>query len=154
MFAAKFALAPACATLSPLPSVQTVTVAGTTGTFTLTFNGQTTATTTPLTLVSAKGAVVDNAAVLLQDALNALSNIGGVGGSVSVMQAGNVFTVTFGGTLAAKVQQQLIPASADPNSSFKNGKVTFVATANYDPATGKITFTGAGVTPSVDVATF
>ncbi len=39
-------------------------------------------------------------AAQVQAALNALSSIGGVGGTVSVTQVGNVYTVTFGGTLA------------------------------------------------------
>ena len=36
----------------------------------------------------------------MQAALDALTTIGGVGGSVTVAQAGSVYTITFGGSLA------------------------------------------------------
>src|SRR5260370_26245944 len=71
---------------------QIVTVTGASGTFTLTFNGQTI------------GALAFNAtAAQVQSALNGLSSIGMVGGSVTVTKvtltpASSVFTVTFGGT--------------------------------------------------------
>jgi uncharacterized repeat protein (TIGR01451 family) len=69
--------------------VQTVTISGGAGTFSLTFNGQTT------------GALAFNAtAAAVQTALAGLSSIGGVGGSVTVVAGGGVYTVTFGGTLA------------------------------------------------------
>ncbi|MDB5307092.1 MAG: hypothetical protein JWO38_1294 [Gemmataceae bacterium] len=68
---------------------QSVTVTGTSGTFTLTFQGQTTAQI-PFNVTPAS----------LAAALNTLPSIGGVGGSVTVTQSGNVYTVTFGGTLA------------------------------------------------------
>jgi autotransporter-associated beta strand protein len=71
------------------PRVQTVTLSGTTtGSFTLTFNGQ---ATTSL----AYGA----SAAQVAAALNALATIGGVGGFVTVALAGTVYTVTFGGIL-------------------------------------------------------
>lgn len=70
--------------------VQTIAVIGTTGTFTISFNGATT------------GSLARTATALqIQNALNGLSTIGGVGGSVSVstVVTGNnqTFTVTFGG---------------------------------------------------------
>src|SRR5205085_3190039 len=74
------------ALLGPAAEVQTVTVTGSAGSFTLTFNGS---TTTSL--------VFNASAAAVQNALNALSTIGGVGGSVAVNQVGNVYTVTFGG---------------------------------------------------------
>ena len=87
--------------------VQTVAVNGSSGTFSLTFNGQTTA---QIPVNPALPAAAQAAAV--QAALDALSTIGGVGGSVSV--AANVsatqtlFTITFsGGTLAGKSQPLL-----------------------------------------------
>src|SRR5207302_4783 len=79
------------------PEVQTITVnaTGTVGTFTLTFNGQTTA---PLAYnVPASGGAGPTDSV--ENALNALSTIGGIGGFVTVTQTGNVYTVTFGGSL-------------------------------------------------------
>jgi autotransporter-associated beta strand protein len=83
--------------VSPLGAVvnevQTVNVAGpATGLFSLTFtNNGASASTGPLpALISAAD---------LQTALNKLSTIGGVGGSVTVTQSGSTFTVTFGGTL-------------------------------------------------------
>ncbi|MFO0880161.1 MAG: Ig-like domain repeat protein [Gemmataceae bacterium] len=68
--------------------VQTITVGGTAGTFTITFNGQTTA---PL----AWNATAEE----VQLALNNLPSIGGVYGLVSVTKSGSVFTVGFGGLL-------------------------------------------------------
>ena len=73
---------------------QTFTASGASGTFTLTFNGQ---TTSPLAF--------DATAAQVQTALNALSSIGGAGGSVVVTLAGGFFTVTFGGTLAGPEPQ-------------------------------------------------
>src|SRR5205823_6663453 len=62
---------------------QVVTVLGAVGgSFTLTFNGQ---TTTAL--------LFNDTAANVQSALNALSSIGGVGGSVTVTQVGNTYVV-------------------------------------------------------------
>src|SRR5205085_6819096 len=69
---------------------------------TLTFNGQTTVA------LSATSATL---AADIQSALNNLSTVGGVGGSVNVSQLGNVFTVSFGGNFLA-AQQPLILAAA------------------------------------------
>ena len=82
--------------------VQTLTVGGSSaGTFSLTFNGQTT---------SALSATATAAEV--QAALDSLSSIGGVGGFVAVTQNANVYTVTFGGTLAGANQPQISAAGA------------------------------------------
>ncbi|MBX9583214.1 MAG: autotransporter-associated beta strand repeat-containing protein, partial [Gemmataceae bacterium] len=93
------------------PEVQLVQVTGSAGTFTLIFDGQ---PTTPL-LVTATAA--DVAA-----ALNALPNIGGVGGSVAVTRtgsAGNFFyEVTFGGTLAGADQPQLTATATGAANAF------------------------------------
>jgi len=86
-----------------LAEVQQVSVAGTNGTFTLSFNGQ---PTSPL-LASAT-------AVQVQTALNGLSTIGGVGGSVSVSKTGNVFTITFGGTLGGDQPLLIATGTASP----------------------------------------
>jgi autotransporter-associated beta strand protein len=87
------------------PTVQTIAVSGpTSGTFTLTFNGQTTGSLA--VNVPASGGVGPTAS--MQNALNALSSIGGSGGSVTVTQSSNVYTVTFGGLLAGVTQPALI----------------------------------------------
>ncbi len=77
--------------------VQIVTIAGSSGTFTLTFDGQTTATPIPF----------NTAALTVQTALNNLSSIGGIGGSVTVTKSSNLFSITFGGTLAAQNVSQI-----------------------------------------------
>lgn len=83
--------------------VQTLTIGGSSsGTFTLTFNGQTTG---PLSATASGDEV--------RDALNALSSMQDVGGVASVNQAGNVYTITFGGSLLGYDQPELIAASAD-----------------------------------------
>jgi hypothetical protein len=70
------------------PHIQSVTVQGTlTGSFTLTFNGQTTSSF-----------VVNATAAAVQAALNALPTIGA--GNATVTQTGNVYTVTFTGPLS------------------------------------------------------
>lgn len=80
-----------------IAELQSLTVTGAVGTFTLTFNGQ---TTTPL---SSSATVTE-----IEDALNALSTIGGVGGSVTVKQTANIYTVSFGGSLLGANQPDLI----------------------------------------------
>jgi HYR domain/FG-GAP-like repeat len=76
---------------------QQINVVGASGTFTLRFNGEMT------------GALPYNATSdQIQNALNALPSIGGVGGLVTVTRAvPNEFKVTFGGTLAGVVQQSI-----------------------------------------------
>src|SRR5205085_306604 len=69
---------------------------GVTGDFTLSFRGATT-DSLPFNVPANGGSMRDDS---LENALNALSTIGGVGGSVSVSQSGNVYTINFGGTLA------------------------------------------------------
>ncbi len=76
--------------------VQTVTVNASSGTFTLTLNGQ---TTTALAYNAAPSVV--------QAALNALSSIGGVGGSVAVSYSSSVYTITFGAALAGDTIEAL-----------------------------------------------
>jgi hypothetical protein len=85
--------------------MQAITVRGSAGTFTLTFNGATTATL-PFNATAAQ----------VQDALNALSSIGGVGGSVGVItnpDHNNDFFVNFsGGTLAGQNQPPMTGSSS------------------------------------------
>jgi autotransporter-associated beta strand protein len=75
---------------------QTVTVAGSSGSFTLTFSGQTTANipfnATPATV---------------QADLDSLSTIGGAGGSVSVTGTPGAYVVLFGGSLVDHAQAQM-----------------------------------------------
>jgi hypothetical protein len=77
-----------------ISNVQTVTVTGGAGTFALTFNGQSTASM-----------AFNATAAAVQSQLNALSTIGGVGGSVSVSLSAGVYTVTFAGTLSGPQPQ-------------------------------------------------
>src|SRR5262249_47708124 len=85
-------------TVAPgIDEVQSITVSGAAGTYTLTFNGQTTA---PLSTSAT--------ALQVQAALNALSSVSGPNGNVTVNQVGNVYTVTFGGKLAGTNLPQLI----------------------------------------------
>jgi hypothetical protein len=51
-------------------------------------------------------------AATVQAALNALPSIGGAGGTVTVQKNGNVFVITFGGTLAAGNVPPLIASSS------------------------------------------
>src|SRR5262249_42024484 len=81
--------------------VQKVNVTGTSGSFTLTFNGQTTA-----------AIAYNSSAATVQSALNALLNIGAVGGSVSVSKSGTTYTVTFGGNLAGYNLPQMTTAGS------------------------------------------
>jgi hypothetical protein len=79
--------------------VQVVRVFGSSGTFTLTFNGQTT------------NALAFNAtAALAQSELNALSTIGGAGGSVTVSRHSIFYIVVFGGSLAGTDQPVMTAA--------------------------------------------
>ncbi|HEY2091045.1 MAG TPA: carboxypeptidase regulatory-like domain-containing protein [Thermoanaerobaculia bacterium] len=98
---------PTVVTVNPPPlatitisNAQSVNVSGS-GTFTLTFNG---ATTAPLATGATASAV--------QASLNALSTIGDAGGSVAVTLNGLVYTVTFGGTLTGPQPEMSSSASA------------------------------------------
>ena len=118
------------------PDIQRITTYGAGGTFTITFNGQTTA---------ALGLAPSNTQV--QTALNNLSTIGGVGGSVSVTAntvtvtpVGStsysviLYTLTFGGTLAGLNLPQISVAG--------NGNT--VATSSIVAAGGQGTVVSAG----------
>jgi hypothetical protein len=83
-----------------ISNVQTVTQSGPSGTFTLGFNGQTTSSL-----------AFNASAAAVQSQLNALSSIGGAGGSVAVSLSGSVYTVTFSGTLTGP-QPQITAAVA------------------------------------------
>ena len=72
-------------------AAQQVQVSGSSGTFTLTFNGQTTAALN-----------FNVTAAQMQAALNALGN---VNGAATVTKKGSIYTVTFGGSLAGPEQR-------------------------------------------------
>jgi autotransporter-associated beta strand protein len=97
-------------------AMQTVTLTGATANstqFTLTFNG---ATTAPITYT---GLPADTTTV--QNALQALSTIGGVGGLVSVTVSGSVFTVTLAGNLTGFHQNAMTAqVTAGPGSASVN----------------------------------
>ena len=116
--------------------VQAVTITGSLGTFTLTFSGQTTG---PLAFSAT--------AAQLQARLNALSTIGGVRGSVTVTQSVNVYTVTFGGSLANQDLPQMTIATAG------GGAGTIATLTNGNP---NITTDQRGYTRgrSVDIGAF
>ena len=93
---------------------QQIALHGSAGTFTLTFNGHTTASLP-----------YNATATDIQTALNALPSISGVGGNVTVTQSGNIFTVVFGGTL----QGQLLPLiTATPSGAPGNLTITVSGT--------------------------
>jgi hypothetical protein len=95
------------------------------GSFSLTFNGQTTAQ------LSAAATAAE-----VQAALNALSSIGGVGGSVVAVQSGTTFTITFGGSLVATDVPQM-------TGSGTGGTTVGVTTLNDgSAAVQSITYTG------------
>lgn len=110
--------------------LQSIAVSGSAGTFTLTFNGATTAAL-PFNATAAE----------VQDALNALSSIGGVGGSVAVVRnlaRANEFFVSFsGGTLAAQ-DQPLMTGSGSGGTS----------------GPGPFTLSNGGPLPTVDQRSF
>jgi len=95
------------------------------GSFSLTLNGATTAQL-PAAATAAQ----------VQAALNALSSIGGVGGSVVAVQSGTTFTVTFGGTLVATDVPQM-------TGTGTGGTTVAVTTLNDGSAAAQsITYTG------------
>ncbi len=94
-------------------AAQTVSVTGSAGTFTLSFNGATTASL-PVAV----------SATAVQNALNALSTIGGVGGSVTVTGSSGNFVVTFGGKLLG----QAVPDMTGTGQGGAAVNVTTLAT--------------------------
>jgi hypothetical protein len=105
------------------------------GSFTLSFNGQTTATLATTATATA-----------VQAALNALPSIGGVGGNVAVNKTGTVFTITFGGTLAGQSLPLITAtgssanatAAAMPAGAISGQTVTLVAD-NMQLTSGSVT---------------
>ncbi|MCI0680876.1 MAG: autotransporter-associated beta strand repeat-containing protein [Gemmataceae bacterium] len=81
-----------------IAELQSLTITGAAGTFTLDFAGLLTG---PL---SSSATTTD-----IANALNALPNIAGVGGVVTVAQTANIYTVSFGGGLLGVPVPELIP---------------------------------------------
>ncbi|MDW8244825.1 MAG: autotransporter-associated beta strand repeat-containing protein, partial [Thermogemmata sp.] len=106
---------------------QEIYVSGTSGTFTLSFKGQ---TTSPLPY---------NASALdIQNALNSLSTITAGGGSVTVTQVGSFFRVIFNGVLGAN-NQPLMTAST-------SGGVTVTISPIYGlNVSNSLTIVGSGL---------
>jgi autotransporter-associated beta strand protein len=110
--------------------VQSITVTGTAGTFTLTFNGQTTASL-------AFNATPDQ----VQTALNGLTSIGGMGGSVAVSLAGNVYTVAFQGSLGGTNQPPLIAVGSGGATAVVNPSAGTPVVVVGEP----LTLSGTGI---------
>src|SRR5262249_18279395 len=114
---------------NPVAEVQTVTVLGSSGTFTLTFNGQTTS------------ALPFNAsAQAVEDALNLLSSIAhnrSVKVTRGTTNASNGYTVTFGAPLVG-VNLLAMTAQASP------GLTVNVATRNNGASGSDLTVLGGG----------
>src|SRR5207244_176133 len=123
--------------------VQSFTVTGTTGTFTLSFNGS---STSPLP--------VGASAQQVETALNALSTIGGADSSVSVSQSGNVYSVTFPDDLAGGGLPQLIVTGSGGASASITGTSPgapqadplYVGTIAMDPNNSRVLYIGTGET--------
>lgn len=113
---------------------QTVTISGgpTGGTFTLTFNGQTTA-----------GIAYDAAASAVQTALQALSSIGS--GNATVSGTAGSWVVTFAGALAPGYQP-LMTADGSGLTGGTNAAVTVAHTVEGSPALQAARQDGASVT--------
>jgi hypothetical protein len=126
---------------------QTFTVSGLSGSFTLTFNGQTTSSL-----------AFNATAAEVQGALNALSSIGGAGGTVGVTQAGSLYTVTFGGALSGP--QPMLTASAGGGCtvvinpfSVCAGSAGNLASGPAGAATYAWTITNGTITSATDIQT-
>jgi autotransporter-associated beta strand protein len=133
-------------TIGEITETQAVTVLGASGTFTLSFNGQTTAALN----IGANAAQV-------QAALNALSSVNGVGGTVNVVQNGNVYTIFFDGTLALANQPQLGAAGFNgasvgvstlrdgPEGTLVSNGATLQVQGGITVSAEPLTLNGAGV---------
>ena len=129
--------------------VQVIDVSGA-GTFALTFNGQSTPTSGPGVL----SATDPSLATDMQNALNALTTIGGVGGAVNVTLTPNGFMVYFGGTLAGSPQSLLTVTVLTGAPTVIVNENTFTTevqgiTVAGTPASFPLTFNGATTTNPV-----
>jgi autotransporter-associated beta strand protein len=133
-------------TVTTTPEVQQVTVTGGSGTFSLGFNGQSTPS-------SGQKALAFNAtAGAVQTALNALSTIGGVGGSVTVTSPSTgTYIITFGGSLTGLDQLQMTAAgsggAAASVTTLTNGiSGTLQIQGGITVSSEPLTLTGPGYT--------
>ncbi len=114
-------------TVSEAPYQSIEIPAAATGTFTLSFTGpdSTGKTVTDLTSVLSIVPAYGTLALDIQNALDQLANIGGIGASVTVVQqAPGLFAVTFGGNYTG----QYIPLLGVDNTSVSNGPITVANT--------------------------
>jgi autotransporter-associated beta strand protein len=135
-----------------ISEIQRVTVTATTGTYTLS-----------LTAPDVTGVVVtrvttalpfDATAAQIEAALNALSNIGGVNGSVTVTQdrtvAGRVFDVVFAGSLASTSMNQLASSAGATVVTLQDGLSSAftmsIGAIAMDPLNSAILYLGTGET--------
>lgn len=124
------------AVTSGVNEVQTLGVDATGGTYTLTFNGQTTA------------ALAYNAdASAIETALRGLSSINGA--NVNVAPAGPVLTITFVGTLAA---QNVSAITADSTSLTGNSHTATLSTQTEGASASSIVLTVSGINPATGTA--
>ena len=121
-----------------LPEIQTVTV-NTAGSFTLSFNGFTT------------GPIDGSSPTLaadIQAELNALASIGGKGANVIVTHTGNVYRVTFNGTLIGTDVVQLTGSVGVTTSTVQQGKnfrfAMYVGSILIDPNNPNRILVGTG----------
>jgi len=114
--------------LASQPEIQTALTNGTSGTFALSFLGDSTLDL-PVAIDQTQEAL-NIAAANVQSALDALPSIGGVGGSVSVTAVaaandGVLYTITFGGTLSDQNEPQIAitgsPAATVASATTQNG---------------------------------
>ena len=121
-----------------LPEIQTVTVS-TAGSFTLSFNGFTT------------GPIDGSSPTLaadIQAELNALASIGGKGANVIVTHTGNVYRVTFNGTLIGTDVVQITGSVGVATSTVQQGKnfrfAMYVGSILIDPNNPNRILVGTG----------
>lgn len=117
--------------VAPVNEVQTVTLVGTGGTYTITYSGQTTDPLSP-----------NATAAEITTALEALSNIGV--GDVGVTTAGGVVTITFQGALAATpVAEVTATATAMYNATQINDETVDATEFTVHSTVATITIGGA-----------
>jgi autotransporter-associated beta strand protein len=125
-----------------IPEIQTITVSPTATTFSLDFNGVST---------GILDATSPTLALDIQNALNGLSNIGGVGGLVTVFQNGNSYRVTFGGILAGSGQPVITSSSStvsvvETEAGMLPQFALFVGAVAIDPNNPNTIYVGTGET--------
>ena len=147
-----------------IPEIETVTLNGNGTQFTLQFTGPDSTgavVTDPTSTITYSATDPDQTALAIQTALNKLTNIGDVGGFVTVTQAaaggGNAFTVTFQGTLSGESVNSLassvtggpsggtaviglIEQGQDPQFAMYVGAITL------DPTNSNVLYLGTGET--------